>query len=102
MLLVYLRPQWRKTLLMAVLLLTSVGLQLVNPLLIRYFIDTYEGGGSISALTYAAIAFIGIELATQVIAVYATYVSETVAWTATNLPPRHGWSRHSTSNASSS
>ncbi|MDQ6645374.1 MAG: ABC transporter ATP-binding protein/permease [Chloroflexota bacterium] len=84
MLLVYLKPQWRKSLLMAVLLLTNVGLQLVNPLLIRYFIDTFEGGGSISALTYAAVAFIGIALATQVIAVYATYVSENVAWMATN------------------
>lgn len=84
MLVVYLRPQWRKTLLMAVLLLTSVGLQLVNPLIIRYFIDTFESGGSISALTYAAVAFIGIALVTQVIAVYATYVSENVAWMATN------------------
>ena len=84
MLVVYLRPQWRKTLLMAVLLLTSVGLQLVNPLIIRYFIDTFESDGSISALTYAAVAFIGIALATQVIAVYATYVSENVAWMATN------------------
>jgi len=69
---------------MAVLLLTSVGLQLVNPLIIRYFIDTFESDGSISALTYAAVAFIGIALATQVIAVYATYVSENVAWMATN------------------
>lgn len=84
MLLVYLRPQWRKSLLMAVLLLTNVGLQLANPLIIRYFIDTFESGGSINALTYAAVAFIGIALATQGIAVYATYVSENVAWTATN------------------
>jgi ATP-binding cassette, subfamily B, bacterial len=84
MLVVYLRPQWHKSLLMAVLLLTNVGLELANPLIIRYFIDTFVSGGSISALTYAAVAFIGIALATQVIAVYATYVSENVAWTATN------------------
>ena len=38
MLVVYLRPQWRKTLLMTVLLLISVGLQLLNPQLISYFI----------------------------------------------------------------
>src|SRR2546421_7813427 len=84
MLVAYLRPQWHKSLLMAVLLLANVGLQLANPLIIRYFIDTFVSGGSISALTYAAVAFIGIALATQVIAVYATYISENVAWTATN------------------
>ncbi len=80
----YLRPQWRKTLLMALLLLTSVALQLLNPQLIRFFIDTYVNGGSLQALTYAALAFIGIALANQAIAVYATYISENVAWTATN------------------
>ena len=84
MLVVYLRPQWRKTLLMTVLLLISVGLQLLNPQLISCFIDTYVSGGSLQALTYAAVAFIGIALANQAVAVYATYISENVAWTATN------------------
>ena len=84
MLVVYLRPQWRKTLLMTLLLITSVGLQLLNPQLIRYFIDTYVSGGSLQALTYAAVAFIVIAIANQGVSVYATYISENVAWTATN------------------
>jgi ATP-binding cassette, subfamily B, bacterial len=84
MLVVYLRPQWRKTLLMTFLLITSVGLQLLNPQLIRYFIDTYVSGGSLQALTYAAVAFIVIAIANQGVSVYATYISENVAWTATN------------------
>ncbi|HVB24039.1 MAG TPA: hypothetical protein VNG51_19030 [Ktedonobacteraceae bacterium] len=35
----YLKPQWRRMLLLSLLLLTSVGLQLVNPQILRYFID---------------------------------------------------------------
>ncbi len=36
----YLKPQWWRTLLMTVCLLASIGLQLLNPQLLRYFIDT--------------------------------------------------------------
>ena len=35
----YLRPQWRRVALMAALLLTSIGLQLVVPQILRFFID---------------------------------------------------------------
>ncbi len=80
----YLKPQWRKALLMAVLVLTSVGLQLVNPLILRYFIDAALNGQSSTSLILAALLFIGIALANQVISVSATYISENVAWTATN------------------
>ena len=36
----YLRRQWQRTVFMALLLLTSIGLQLFNPQLLRSFIDT--------------------------------------------------------------
>jgi ATP-binding cassette subfamily B protein len=80
----YLKPQWRKTLLMVVLLLASVGLQLVNPQLLRYFIDTALRGRAAALLTLAAVLFIGIALANQAVSILATYISENVAWTATN------------------
>ena len=38
----YLRPQGGKVLRMAMFLLLSIGLQLVNPQVIRYFLDTGE------------------------------------------------------------
>jgi len=80
----YLKPQWRKTLLMVVLLLASVGLQLVNPQILRYFIDTALRVRAAASLTLAAVLFIGIALANQAVSILATYISENVAWTATN------------------
>lgn len=80
----YLLPQ-RKTLIgLAALLLTSIALQLVNPQLIRYFIDSAQAGGAMQQLIYAALAFIGFSLLHQLISVVATYVSENVGWRTTN------------------
>ncbi|HEU5228660.1 MAG TPA: ABC transporter ATP-binding protein [Ktedonobacteraceae bacterium] len=80
----YLKPQWLRVMLMAVLLLTSIGLQLVNPQILRYFIDTVTSGGNLNPLLLAGAIFVAISLVNQAISVWATYVSENVAWTATN------------------
>lgn len=80
----YLRPQWRRTLALAVLLLVSIGLQLLNPQILRYFIDTAKAGGATRLLVGAAVLFIGAALVNQAISVTATYTSENVGWTATN------------------
>ncbi len=80
----YLRPQWRRVTLMTLLLLSSIALQLINPQILGYFVNTFTAGGSQTALTLAGGAFIAIALANQGIAVLATYYSENVAWTATN------------------
>ncbi|MEO6890382.1 MAG: ABC transporter ATP-binding protein [Ktedonobacteraceae bacterium] len=80
----YLRPQWARALLLAVLLCGSIGLQLLNPQILAYFIDTALGGGATLPLVLAGIAFIGIALLNQGISVANTYFSEYVAWTATN------------------
>jgi ATP-binding cassette, subfamily B, bacterial len=70
--------------LLVLLLLTSIGLQVANPQIVRHFIDIAIGGGAMGSLTVAALAFIGIALSQQVIGVSATYLGENVAWTATN------------------
>src|SRR6266852_4185645 len=80
----YLKPQWISVVLLAVLLLASIGLQLLNPQVIRYFIDTTQAGGSSQKLLFAALLFIGIALIQRTIAYCSTYVAENVAWTATN------------------
>ena len=46
----------------AVLLLTSIGLQLLNPQILRYFINTALVGGSSTFLALAGLLFIGITL----------------------------------------
>lgn len=80
----YLKPQSRRSALMGVLLLASIGLQLANPQVLRYFIDTATGGGKVASLMIAALLFIGIALTNQGVSIVARYVSEKVAWTATN------------------
>lgn len=80
----YLGPQWFRTLLMVLLLFISIGLQLVNPLLLRYFIDAATSGASTNSLVLAGLLFVGISLVNQGVSVWAVYLSENVAWTATN------------------
>jgi len=80
----YLRPHRPKALLLAVLLLTTIALQLVNPQLIKRFIDHATGGESASKLIPLAVAFMVIALAHQLLAVWATYLAEQIGWSATN------------------
>jgi len=80
----YIQPQRKRFILLTVLLFTSIGLQVVNPQIMRFFIDTALAGESLRILGTAALAFIGIALVQQVVGVGATYLGENVAWTATN------------------
>jgi ATP-binding cassette, subfamily B, bacterial len=80
----YLHPQWPKALLMTVLLLTSTGLQLLNPQIVSVFLDDATNHATVSHLVWLAIFFIISALANQGIAAWATYVSQDVAWTSGN------------------
>jgi ATP-binding cassette subfamily B protein/ATP-binding cassette subfamily C protein len=80
----HIKTQKARFVLLTVLLLSSIGLQIVNPQIMRSFIDTATSGGEEKALVLAALAFIGIALVQQVVGVGAAYVGENVAWTATN------------------
>jgi ATP-binding cassette, subfamily B, bacterial len=80
----YLKPQQRRVVGLAIALLGSIGLQILNPQILGYFIDTAVSGGSQQRLLIAAFLFIGVALLTQVLSVTATYLGETVAWIATN------------------
>jgi len=85
LLITYLRPQRRRVAALAALLLSSIALQIANPQLLRYFIDTAQNPQSeLRALFIAAGLFIAIALVTQLLSLGATYVSEIVAWSATN------------------
>ena len=84
LLLGYLRPQRMQVTLLAVLLLSGIGLELFNPQILRSFIDTAAQGGTIAQLTRAALLFIGVALIQQLVTVVATYMSQSVGWTATN------------------
>jgi ABC-type multidrug transport system fused ATPase/permease subunit len=80
----YLQPQRGRVFGLAIALLCSIALQIINPQILGYFIDTAVNGGSSQILLIAAIGFMAIALLTQVFSVATTYLGETVAWTATN------------------
>jgi ATP-binding cassette subfamily B protein len=80
----YLRPLWARVLVLAALLLLGIGLQLLNPQVIRFFIDTTQVGGPPGALLTAALAYLVIGLAGRAAALATTYVGTDVGWKATN------------------
>jgi ATP-binding cassette subfamily B protein len=80
----YLTLKKGKFILLTILLLGSIALQVVNPQIVRYFIDTAMAGGNTQELMVAALAFVGIALLQQVLGVSGTYTGEDLAWTATN------------------
>jgi ATP-binding cassette, subfamily B, bacterial len=69
---------------LAVLLLTGIGLQLGNPQLMRYVIDTALSQQPIEWVTTAALLFFVLALCQQILGVLITFISENIAWTATN------------------
>jgi ABC-type multidrug transport system fused ATPase/permease subunit len=82
---IYLSPQKGRAILLVILLFGGIGLQLANPQIVRYFLDTAEARSGIEKLFGAAALFMGIAIMRQIVTVATTYVSENVAWTATNL-----------------
>ncbi|MGQ9889555.1 MAG: ABC transporter ATP-binding protein [Aggregatilineales bacterium] len=103
----YLSAQRGRVALLAALLFGSIGLQLLTPQIVRYFIDTVTAASPPPAvltpadalafpgsalpdpvsgsLLAAALLFIGAALVQQAVAVGAVYVGENVGWTATNM-----------------
>lgn len=77
-------PQRARVVLLAVLLLGSIGLQLLNPQILRAFIDAVSDPSAQGGLVSIAALFLGLAVLQQVLNVAATWASERVAWTATN------------------
>jgi ATP-binding cassette, subfamily B, bacterial len=69
---------------LALLLLASIALQLVNPQILRAFLDTAQAQGSPTTLLHLALAFLVVAVLQQAAVVGATYLGENVAFSATN------------------
>src|SRR5690349_10292780 len=80
----YLRPQWRKSTILAFFLMGTIVLQLIMPQLIRQFIDTVQLKTDLEDLGITAILYMGVVFLNQIVYAAATYMSEDVGWTATN------------------
>ena len=80
----YLKPLRFKVALLTILIFSTIGLQIINPQIIRYFIDTAVAQGDEQALLWAALVFLGAALLLQGLSVAATYIGEDVGWRSTN------------------
>lgn len=83
-LITYLSPQRGRVALLAVLLLSGIGLQLLTPQIVSRFIDAARAGAAPGTLLHLAGVFIAVALTGQVVSALAVYASENVGWTATN------------------
>lgn len=80
----YLKPLLPQIIILALLLGISVGINLLNPQILKRFIDMAKEGDSSRSLTIAALIFIGASFLQQLIVIATTYVSQNVGWAATN------------------
>jgi ABC-type multidrug transport system fused ATPase/permease subunit len=81
----YLKPHWRKVALLSILLAANIGLQLINPQIVRQFIDTAQSPiSNLQSLTTLALLFALTAILGNIAAGLSTYVSEDIAWAATN------------------
>lgn len=80
----YLRPQWAKVLILTVLLLTSIGLELWVPQVMRDFLDAARRKEVLSTLTQFAVIYLVVAVINQVLSAAALYLGADVGWTATN------------------
>jgi ATP-binding cassette, subfamily B, bacterial len=81
----YLAPQRARVLALVALLAVTIGLQLANPQILRWFVDDAMVGAPLEQLVQIALLFLVAALALQVASVAEVYVAENVGLTATNL-----------------
>ena len=81
----YLRPYIGQVLILAFFLIIYNGIQILNPQVIRYYIDAvFESTLNVRTLVYAALLYIGMNLILRAIMVLNGYLSNNLAWLTTN------------------
>ena len=84
LLVTYLKPRWLSVALLTILLMSNIALQLINPQVIRRFIDSAQAGSPLSVLLLDAGLFIAIAFIQRAVAFSSTYTAENLGWTTTN------------------
>lgn len=80
----YLQPQRRRVVWMALCLLGSIGLQLLNPQVLAEFVDTVTGENARYPILSIAVLYIAAAGGGQILNVVTTYLASQVGWAATN------------------
>lgn len=80
----YLKPLKLQVILLGIILAINVGLQLIIPQILGFFIDSAAGGAPMKKLMSAALSFIGVAIIQQILALVSTYTAQVVGWNSTN------------------
>ena len=80
----YLKPQMKWVILMATVLLVGIAIKLINPQILRYFLDTAQAGGAPRSLTTAAGLFLLFAILQQGMSMATHYTAALVGWSSTN------------------
>ena len=80
----YLKPQLGKVIILFLILSTGIVIQLVNPQIVRFFIDEAIKGSTGKRLYTAAGVFILFATLQQLINLISTYLSQNIGWITTN------------------
>ncbi len=70
--------------LLAIFMFSGIGLTLINPQFLRYFIDTAKAGGETRNLIIAGGAFFVVGFLGQLLMLVNTYLGQDIGWRATN------------------
>lgn len=80
----YLRPLWKRVILLAVFLFGGIALQLWTPQILRTFIDTAQAGGTLETLVRIGLLYLSVTIVLHSSQMGATYATESIKWHATN------------------
>ncbi|GCE14059.1 ABC transporter ATP-binding protein [Tengunoibacter tsumagoiensis] len=84
LLMIYLRPQWRRVLCLLFFVCAGIALSLINPQLLSSFIDAAIAGKPLSSLLLLAGFFLAVAFIKQVTVLIEAYVAENIALSTTN------------------
>lgn len=71
-------------LMIALLIFINVGIKVINPQIIRYYLDSVQSVTDLSVITNAALLFIGMAIIQEIIYIVNVYFSVDLAWITTN------------------
>jgi ATP-binding cassette, subfamily B, bacterial len=80
----YLKPQMGWVVLMATVLLAGIAIKLINPQVLRYFLDSAQAGAAPRSLYTAAGLFLAFAILQQGMSLAAHYTAALVGWASTN------------------
>ena len=80
----YLKPQIGWVILMAAVLLAGIAIKLINPQVLRYFLDTAQAGGASRSLSMAAGLFLTFAILQEGLSLATHYTAARVGWSSTN------------------